>query len=84
LRFASEKLPRTAAGKIDAKISYAGGLRVSNLKVAGRHGEDTVYTARVSSVAKLVNHQKFVVRFRLGDSPTVQRSVKLYLAGQHH
>ena len=84
LKFASDKLPRTATGKIDAKITYVDGLRVSNLKPSGKHGYDTVYSARVSTGPKLVNHQKFIVRFRLGDSPTVQRSVKLYRVGQHN
>jgi len=83
LNFASERLPRTATGKLDAKITYAAGLRVSNLKQSGRHGSDFVYTARVTSKTKLANHQKFAVRFRLGDSPTVQRTVKLYKVGEH-
>ena len=77
LRFASERLPRTTAGTLDAKITSAG-LRITNLKKTGTHGSDTVYTASVSSTAPMRNHQKFTVRFRLGRSAAVTRSVKLY------
>ena len=83
LRFASDRLPRTAAGKLDAKITYAGGQRVSGLKASGTHGSDIVYTARVSSTKPMHNHQKFTVRFRLGTSPAVTRKVKLFAPGEH-
>jgi hypothetical protein len=83
LKFASERLPRTRSGRIDAKITSTG-LSVTNLKPSGRHGSDTVYTARVSSAAVMVNHQKFTMRFRLGKSPAVTRSVKLYDPSELH
>lgn len=83
LSFASNRLPRTAAGKVDAKITYADGSRVSDLKPRGTHGEDIVYTARITLRRKIQDHQKFTVRFRLGDSPTVQRTVTLYTVDQH-
>jgi hypothetical protein len=83
LNFASNRLPRTAAGKIDAKITYADGSRVTGLKASGRHGVDTVYTARITLRRTIRDHQKFTVRFRLGDSPTVKRTVTLYTADQH-
>ena len=83
LKFASERLPRTTAGKLDAKITSAG-LRFTNLKASGKHGSDTVYTARVASTAAMVKHQKYTVRFRLGKSPAVTRLVKLYEAGELH
>jgi hypothetical protein len=83
LRFASDRLPRTANGRVDAKITFAGGLRVSNLRPTGIHGSDIVYTARISSAKVLKNHQKFQVTFRLGDSSPVKRSVKLFLPGEH-
>ena len=82
LKFASDRLPRTRAGKLDAKITYADGQRVSGLKATGTHGYDIVYSARISSTTAMRNHQKFTVKFRLGTSPTVQRSVKLYLPGE--
>jgi hypothetical protein len=83
LQFTSDRLPRTASGTVDAKISFVAGLRVSNLRPTGTHGSDIVYTARVSSTKRLVDHQKFQVRFRLGDSKAVQRTVKLFRQGEH-
>ncbi len=83
LKFASERLPRTSAGKLDAKITSAG-LTVTSLKATGKHGSDTVYTARVASTTAMVKHQKYSLRFRLGASPSVTRLVKLYEAGELH
>jgi hypothetical protein len=83
LKFASERLPRTKAGGLDAKITSAG-LRVTKLKATGTHGSDIVYTAKVASTAAMVNHEKFTVRFRLGHSPSVTRSVKLYDPSELH
>jgi hypothetical protein len=83
LQFASERLPRSASGKVDAKITYAGGQRVSGLKATGTHGSDIVYGARIASTGAMRNHQKFTVRFRLGKSATVTRSVKLFAPGEH-
>jgi hypothetical protein len=84
LDFASERIARTASGKVDAKITFPGGVRVSGLKPNGTHGYDIRYTATVSSTAAMKDHQKFQVRFRLGDSNTVLRTVTLYEVGQHH
>jgi hypothetical protein len=83
LKFASERLPRTRTGGLDAKITSAG-LAVTNLRATGRHGSDTVYTASVASTADMVAHEKFAVRFRLGRSPSVTRSVKLYAPSELH
>ena len=83
LHFASNRLPRTAAGKVDAKITYADGSRVSNFKPSGMHGEDIVYSATITLRRAISDHQKFTVRFRLGDSHTVTRTVTLYTADQH-
>jgi hypothetical protein len=79
LKFAAERLPRTAAGRIDAKITSTG-LRIASLKVSGRHGSDTVYTAKASSAGAMQVGSKFTVRLRLGDSRSVTRFVKLYAA----
>ena len=49
LNFASDRLPRTAAGKVDAKIVFVNGARVTDIKPVGTHGYDIRYTARVSS-----------------------------------
>ncbi|HEV7806067.1 MAG TPA: hypothetical protein VGO80_09625 [Solirubrobacteraceae bacterium] len=83
LHFAADRLPRTATGRVDAKITYADGSRVSNLKPSGTHGKDIVYTARISLRRTITDHQKFSVLFRLGDSRTVKRIVTLYTAYQH-
>jgi hypothetical protein len=83
LNFASDRLPRTAAGKVDAKITFVNGARVSDIKPVGTHGNDIKYSARVSSQHVLRDHEKFTVTFRLGDSAPVKVFVKLFLPGQH-
>ena len=84
LNFASDRLPRTAAGKVDAKITFVNGDRVTDIKPVGTHGTDIKYTAKVSSKSALKLHQKYTVKFRLGDSKPVQRLVKLYLPSELH
>jgi hypothetical protein len=64
LELASDRLPRTASGAVDAGIRFAGGRRVSALKVAGRHGGDTRYTATVTSRTALRTAAKYTVRPR--------------------
>jgi hypothetical protein len=83
LEFASDRLPRTAAGNVDAKITFVNGAKVTGLKPIGTHGSDIRYQARVSSTKELRNHAKYTVKFRLGDSSTVQRLVKIFLPGEH-
>jgi hypothetical protein len=83
LNFASDRLPRTAAGKVDAKITFVNGARVSALKPVGTHGNDIRYTATVSSSKPLRLHAKYTVTFRLGDSKSVKRFVKLFAVGEH-
>ena len=48
LNFASDRLPRTAEGKVDAKITFVNGARVTDIKPVGTHGNDIRYTARVT------------------------------------
>jgi hypothetical protein len=84
LKFASDRLPRTADGKVDAKITFVNGAKVAAIKPVGTHGDDIKYQARVSSTKALREHAKYTVRFRLGDSGTVQRLVKLYLPSELH
>jgi hypothetical protein len=84
LRFASDRLARTADGKVDAKITFVNGAKVTAIKPVGTHGNDIKYEARVSSTKALRNHAKYTVRFRLGDSSSVQRLVKLYLPSELH
>jgi hypothetical protein len=83
LNFASDRLPRTAAGKVDAEITFVNGARVSGLKPNGTHGTDIRYVATVSSQRPLRHLAKYTVKFRLGDSSTVTRLVKLYQPGEH-
>jgi hypothetical protein len=83
LNFASDRLPRTASGKVDAKITFLNGARVTGLKPVGTHGSDIRYSARVSSTTALTLHQKYTVKFRLGDAKTVSRLVKLFAVGEH-
>ena len=84
LNFASDRLPRTTAGKVDAKITFVNGAKVTDIKPVGTHGNDIRYTARVSSTKALRTHAKYTVKFRLGDSSSVQRLVKLYLPSELH
>jgi hypothetical protein len=83
LNFASDRLPRTAAGKVDAKITFFNGARVSGIKPVGNHGDDIRYSATVSAKTPLKLHQKYTVKFRLGDSKPVQVFVKLFAPGEH-
>jgi hypothetical protein len=84
LKFASDRLARTADGKVDAKITFVNGAKVTAIKPVGTHGDDIKYEARVSSTKALREHAKYTVRFRLGDSGSVQRLVKLYLPSELH
>jgi hypothetical protein len=82
LRFPSQRIARTATGKVDATITYADGSRAYDTKPIGTHGGDIVYLTEVASRHTLKNHAFFKVRFRLGGSPSVQRNVKLYKASE--
>jgi hypothetical protein len=82
LRFAAQRIGHTAKGAVDAKITFADGSRAYGTKAVGTHAGDIVYSTRVASQHTLSNHAKFTVRFRLGKSKTVERSVKLYEAGE--
>ncbi|MEA2191229.1 MAG: hypothetical protein QOI73_1350 [Solirubrobacteraceae bacterium] len=83
LGFASDRLQRTKAGKLDATITFANGERVSGLKRSGTHGTDATYAATISSPRIMSDHDTFKVTFRLGDSKTVTRTVTLYRVGAH-
>ena len=83
LNFASDRIGRTAAGKVDATITFVNGNRVTDIKPVGTHGNDIRYTARISSSRPLRLHAKYTVKFRLGDAKTVSRFVKLFAVGEH-
>lgn len=77
LKFAvDEKLP-VKAGKVTTKVTVAG-KPVARLARAGRHGDDFVYTARVTASGLKVG-AKYTVRFKLADR-TLVRQVKLHPA----
>jgi hypothetical protein len=82
LRFPAERIGRTAKGAVDARITFADGSRAYATKPIGTHGGDIVYATRVASTHTLKNHAKYSVRFRLGQSKTVERNVKLYKASE--
>jgi hypothetical protein len=84
IHFAADRLPRTASGKLDAKITFVNGAKVTGLKPVGTHGDDIKYEARVSAGKPLRVHAQYTVRFRLGDSSPVKRLVKLYLPSELH
>ena len=56
---------------------------MSGLKPNGTHGSDIKYIATVSSERPLRHLAKYTVKFRLGDSSPVVRSVKLFARGEH-
>jgi hypothetical protein len=84
LKFSSDRLARSASGKVDAGITFVAGGKVTAIKPVGTHGDDIKYEARVSSTKALRVHATYTVKFRLGDSSTVQRLVKLYLPSELH
>jgi hypothetical protein len=83
LEFVSDRLPRTASGTVDAKVTFANGTRVSALKPVGKHGHDIRYRERVSFTRRLQDNQKFTVTLRLGDARPVRRIVTLHAQGEH-
>jgi hypothetical protein len=76
LRFASDRLPRTSSGRLDARIVFSG-ERATRLKAVGRHGRDIVYTARVSTDRTLRAGTKYTVKIKVADQDRIVRKVKL-------
>jgi hypothetical protein len=76
LRFASDRLPRTASGKLDARVVFSG-ERATRLKAVGRHGSDIVYSARVSTDRTLRAGTKYTVKIKVADQHQMVRKVKL-------
>jgi hypothetical protein len=72
LSFAADRIARASS------ITLPGG-NVTRLRASGRHGDDTVYTARVSSRRRLEVGRKYSVTFRLGGGTAVRRLVKLHV-----
>lgn len=78
LTFAADRLPRKPSGAIDARIRFNGGQRVSSLKPTGRHGQDVVYSAKVTSKRALRVGVKYTVAIKLADETSVVRKLKLH------
>jgi len=76
VRFASDRLPRNANGKLDARVVFSG-ERARGLKAVGRHGSDIVYTARVSTDRTLRAGTKYTVKIKIADQDVIVRKVKL-------
>src|SRR3954454_1687394 len=78
LHFAAHDVPRRSDGTLAVTVRFAGGQRVSALKATGkRHGEDPIYTTRVTSSHAWRVGTKYTVRFAFGDGKTTQVLVKL-------
>jgi hypothetical protein len=79
LRFATDQRLTIARGTpTGVRVAFAGGQRVSSMVATGRHGDDYLYTARVSSQSELRPGVKYTVRFRFAGQPTTVRLVKLH------
>jgi hypothetical protein len=79
LRFASDRLPRTSSGKLDARVLFSG-ERATHLKAVGHHGNDIVYSARVSTDRTLRAGTKYTVKIKVADQDVMVRKVKLRAA----
>jgi hypothetical protein len=82
-RVRSDRLPRTASGNLDTKVTFTNGSRVYGLKPIGKHGNDIRYSAHVAFQRPLHDNQKFTVVLRLGDAKPVQRIVTLHAQDEH-
>src|SRR5919202_4967042 len=49
LKFSSDRLARSASGKVDAGITFVSGGKVTAIKPVGIHGDAIKYEARVSA-----------------------------------
>ena len=78
LTFAADKLPRRADGGYEAKISFAGGQRVSTLTFTGRHhGYDPIYRAKVTTKSTWQVGTKYTAHFTLAGGKTQTVLLKL-------
>jgi hypothetical protein len=77
LEFAADRIP-SHHGRLDARVRFAGGQRVSGLKAVGTHGDDIRYGARVTSRRPLREGAKYTVRLSIPGQATLERLVKLH------
>ncbi len=76
LRFASNRLPRTSTGRIAARVVVSG-ERADSVTAVGRHGDDVVYRARISTARDLRAGTKHTVRILVDGQDPIVRKVKL-------
>ena len=77
LEFASDQLPLKANGKFDARIVMAPGKRASALTKAGMHGDDTRYTATITSKNAFRVNTRYTVRLKIAGQKDIVRKIKL-------
>lgn len=77
LEFASDQLPAKADGKVDASIVMAPGKRASALTKAGMHGDDTRYTATITSTHAFRVNVRYTVRLKIAGQQDIVRQIKL-------
>ncbi len=80
IKFATDRLPRKSGGGYRATIEFAAGTdaRVTTIKATGRHGDDVVYTAKVTAEDALKAGKKYRVTFTLAGSKPQRVFVKAY------
>ena len=77
LEFASDQLPRKADGTLDARVVMAPGKRASALKKDGMHGDDTRYTATITSKNAFRVNTRYTVRLKIAGQKDIVRKIKL-------
>jgi hypothetical protein len=79
LRFASDRLPRTSTGRLRARVSFSG-QRAGSVTPVGRHGDDVVYRARITTDRELRVGTRYTVRIVVDGLEPIVRKVKLHEA----
>ena len=77
LEFASDALPKKADGTLDARVVMAPGKRASALTKAGMHGDDTRYTATITSKNAFRVNTRYTVRLKIAGQKDIVRKIKL-------
>lgn len=80
IKFAADRLPKKPGGGYRATIRFATGTdaRVTTIKATGRHGDDVVYSAKVTARDALKAGTKYRVTFTLADAKPQRVFVKAY------
>lgn len=80
IKFATDSLPKKSGGGYRATIKFAKGTdaRVTTIKATGRHGDDVVYSAKVTARDELQAGKKYRVTFTLAGGTPQRVFVKAY------